>query len=443
MVRTFAIGIVFTVALFPLSIFAALTPEERVQLERQLVELEQQINSNKAELDKKKGERQSLERDVAILDAQIKDSQLAIKRRDLTIKKLTDGIRDKESAIGVLDSKVLKGQESIAQMIRRTREIDDITIAELALGGNISDIFSEVDEFEAVQIALDKAFKDMAVARDDLAERKTALLGQQEEEQDMRQLQVLQKRSLEQKEDEKQELVSAVKGQEKVYQQVIAAQTKTATEIRARLFELRDSGAIPFGKAYEYAKEASAKTGVRPAIILGILAEESNLGENVGSGNWKTDMHPTRDVPIFDDLTRDLGLNPDDTKVSKKPWYGWGGAMGPAQFIPSTWVQYAGYVETSKGSGDWVYNSAKDRIGKIVGAGPPNPWDARTAIFASAMLMMDNGADKQTRAAERLAALRYLAGWANATKPAYAFYGDDVMALADKFQKEIDVLEGR
>jgi hypothetical protein len=55
--------------------------------------------------------------------------------------------------------------------------------------------------------------------------------------------------------------------------------------------------------------------------------------------------------------------------------------------------------------------------------------------------MSDNGADNGTRAAERLAALRYLAGWKNATKPAYAFYGDDVMEFADKYQKEIDILE--
>ncbi len=120
---------------------------------------------------------------------------------------------------------------------------------------------------------------------------------------------------------------------------------------------------------------------MRPAVILGILAEESNLGENVGTGNWKTDMHPTRDQPVFATLMAELGLDPDQQKVSKKPWYGWGGAMGPAQFIPSTWVGY------------------KDRVAKIVGQNPPNPWDARTAIFASAMLMMDNGADEQTRAA--------------------------------------------
>ncbi|OGG58391.1 hypothetical protein A2765_05585 [Candidatus Kaiserbacteria bacterium RIFCSPHIGHO2_01_FULL_56_24] len=421
-------GVFFVVFMFvviiPMFSYAALSPEERAELERQLADVEQQIAANKTELTKKQGERQSLERDVAVLDGQIKAAKLAIKQRDLAIKKLTDGITDKEAAIRTLDGKVADGQESVAQMLRRTREIDDISIAELALGGSISDLFTEVDEFETVQKALDAAFKQMAAARADLASRKEALLGQQEEEQDLKQLQVLQQKSLQQSEGEKKTLVGFAKGQESEYQKMIATQTKTATEIRAKLFNLRDSGAIPFGKAYEYAKEASAKTDVRPALILGILAEESNLGENVGTGSWRVDMHPTRDQPVFAQICAELGLNPDDMKVSKKPWYGWGGAMGPAQFIPSTWVQY------------------KDRIANITGNSPPNPWDSRTAIYATALLMMDNGADKQTRAAERLAALRYLAGWGNASKAAYAFYGDDVMALADKFQKEIDVLEG-
>lgn len=97
--------------------------------------------------------------------------------------------------------------------------------------------------------------------------------------------------------------------------------------------------------------------------------------------------------------------------------------MGPAQFIPSTWMLY------------------KERLAIATGTNPPNPWDARTAIFATAMLMMDNGADKGTRQSERLAALRYFAGWGNANKPAFAFYGDGVMEYADGFQRDIDVLE--
>jgi membrane-bound lytic murein transglycosylase B len=161
---------------------------------------------------------------------------------------------------------------------------------------------------------------------------------------------------------------------------------------------------------------------VRPAVILGILAEETNLGQNLGSGNWKTDMHPTRDAPVFEQICATLGLDPDSMPVSKKAWYGWGGAMGPAQFIPSTWKQYA------------------ERIATITGQNPANPWDPRTATFATAILMKDNGAAAQTPAAERLAALRYLAGWKNASKPANAFYGNEVMSLAAKFQQQIDIL---
>ena len=96
--------------------------------------------------------------------------------------------------------------------------------------------------------------------------------------------------------------------------------------------------------------------------------------------------------------------------------------MGPAQFIPSTWNLYRG------------------RIAKASGQNPPNPWDPRTAFIASAILMMDNGADRGTRESERLAALRYFAGWGNAEKPAYAFYGDGVLELADKYQHQIDIL---
>lgn len=420
----FSVAAVLFVGLFPAVSLAALTSEERARLEQELAQMEIQIAENKTQLEAKQRERTTLERDVAIVDGMIRDAKLAIKQRDLILQRLKGGISEKEAAIELLDEKVASGQESLAAMIRRTREIDETTLVEIALGGTFGELFSELDQFEAVQKELDHAFKEMAVARADLAARKEALLEQQIEEQDVRQIQVLQQKSLQQVEREKAELVKYAKGEESLYAKALAEKQKTANDLRARLFELRDSGAIPFGKAYEYAKEASVVTGVRPAVILGILATESNLGENVGTGNWQVDMHPTRDRPVFEELMQELGLNPDEVKVSKKPWYGWGGAMGPSQFIPSTWVMY------------------KDRIAKASGQNPPNPWDARTAIFATGLLMMDNGADAQTRTGERRAALRYFAG-GNWNKPAYAFYGDDVMRLADKFQKEIDILEGR
>ncbi|MBI2049107.1 MAG: hypothetical protein HYT29_01575, partial [Parcubacteria group bacterium] len=233
----------------------------------------------------------------------------------------------------------------------------------------------------------------------------------------------LQKKSIEADKAKKRNILAATKGVEALYQKVVQEKEQDAAAIRSELFALQGSSAIPFEKALDYANKAFEKTGVRPALILGVIAEESNLGENVGTGNWRTDMHPERDAPIFVEITRRLGLNPDALPVSKKPWYGWGGAMGPAQFIPSTWVLY------------------EDRIAAVAGHAPPNPWEPYDAFMASALLMKDNGADKGTYSAERLAALRYFAGWKNATKPAYAFYGDEVMVLAEKYQRQIDILQ--
>lgn len=421
----------------------SMTPEQRAQLERDLAAIELDIQKNQVELTKKQAERTSLERDVAVLEGKIRAEQLAIRQRDLAIKKIRDDIGDKTKGIQTLDSKVAAGQESLAQILRRTREIDETSLVELALGESITDLFQEIDDFESVQIALDASFAEMIVTRSDLSARKSALEERQAEESELRQLQVLQRQSLEKIERDKQSLVKLAKGQEATYQQVIVEKQRTAAQIRAALFNLRDSGAIPFGTAYQYAKEAGTALGVRPALILGILRQETNLGENVGAclltnspnkgdGKGKNTGRPfsqvmkgSRDVDPFMAITAELGLDSSTQVVSCPQAGGFGGAMGPAQFIPSTWMLY------------------KDRLAKLTGQNPPNPWSARTAIFATAVLMADNGADNGTRASERLAALRYFAGWANANKSAYRFYGDGVMGYTDEFQKDIDVLEGR
>ncbi len=93
--------------------------------------------------------------------------------------------------------------------------------------------------------------------------------------------------------------------------------------------------------------------------------------------------------------------------------------------------------------GPWEYVASKDRVRKLLGASEiSNPWLPRVAIMATGMLMADNGAATQIRSAERLAALRYFAGWAGASNKAYAFYGDAVIRFADQFQAQIDILEG-
>lgn len=395
----------------------------RAQLEAELASLEKEIDGQRDILQEKQRESVSLERDVAILNAQIEKAKLSIRARDLTIKKLEGDIGDKTEVIGSLSSKIDRQKQSLGELLRKTNEIDQFTLVEIALANqDLSTFFSDIDSFEVVAQALNDSFDELRTTKRHTEAEKEDLEGKRLEEVQLRQIQQLEKQRIESNEAEKKKLLTSTKGEEKKYQQIISAKERDAASIRTELFTLRGSAAIPFEKALELANRASAKTGVRAALILGTISEESNLGENVGTGTWTVDMHPTRDRPVFEKIAAELGLNPDALPVSKKPWYGWGGAMGPAQFIPSTWVLYEG------------------RIAKLTGHNPPNPWDPEDAFMACAILLMDNGADKGTFASERLATLRYFAGWKNAEKAAYAFYGDDVMSLAGKYQQQIDIL---
>jgi membrane-bound lytic murein transglycosylase B len=123
-------------------------------------------------------------------------------------------------------------------------------------------------------------------------------------------------------------------------------------------------------------------------------------------------------------ITKELGMNPDETPVScpmrnkDGSQLGWGGAMGPAQFIPSTWQGY------------------KARVSAFTGHTPANPWDIRDAFVAAAILLKANGADG-TREGEWQAAMRYFSG---GTNPAYSFYGDNVLELADGYADDIATL---
>jgi hypothetical protein len=414
--------------------------ERQKELEQDLQKIEGEIQVQQKFLDQKTTERVSLERDVSILNAEIKKSQLGIQARAYSITKIGGDITTKKETVAELTEKMARQKESLAQLIRATNAIDDYTLVEVALSKqNVSDFFEDLDSFDSITTSLQGSFREIEDTKSQTLTEKEKLEERQAAELELKHLQELEKAKVEQHEAEKTQVLNVTKGQEAVYQGIIAQKQQTAAQIRAELFKLRGSSAISLGEAIDFAKLVEAKTGVRAALILGTLQEETHLGENLGTGNWLIDSHPTRDRWIFGIIMKDLGLDPNKMQVSAKPWYGWGGAMGPAQFIPSTWVLYAGYACNAT-TQTCTYDKGKDRIGALTGNTPPNPYNPADAFMAAGILLADNGATAHTRAAERLASLRYFAGWGNASKASYAFYGDEVMSLADGYQSQIDVL---
>src|SRR3989338_47437 len=350
--------------------------ERRAELEKNLANLEAQIDTQRAIITQKEKESVSLQRDIDILNAKIKSSELRIKSRALTIAKLADEISGKAVMIDKLDAKTVREQESLGRLVRQVQELDSKTLAEIVLNGRkFSKFFEDLGPFFSIKEAISKSLIDIKDNKAKTQIEKDSLEDKKTEQVALQTLQELEKRRITQEQLKKKQIFSVSKGIESLYKKMLTGNEQSAAKIRAELFTLRGSAAIPFEKALALANAASKRTGVRSALILGIIAEESNLGENVGTGNWRVDMKSPRDTEPFLTITSSLGLNPDHVPVSKKPWYGYGGAMGPAQFIPSTWI---GMI---------------DRIARATGHRPPNPWDPEDAFMAAALYLMDAGAD--------------------------------------------------
>ncbi len=407
--------------------------DEKSQLQRQLQDIENQIAQYQQQLSVIKGEKNTLQNKVKQLQNQQAALALQVEVANLQIQNLETEMGRTQMEI---DKKVativeLKGQ--LAQFIVLLHQQDTRSIVySLVTNDKLSDIFDEMQNEAKITEGLNRLVAQTRVAQDDLVQQKNNLAAQEDEIQNIVVVKALQQQQLAGSVTEQNSLLKQTKGKESNYQAVLSDTQKQAAQIRNRLYDLVGGGKqVTFGEAVSIAQSVSAQTGVRAAFLLAVLTQESSLGKNVGTCNrvgdppeksWKVVMKPDRDQKPFLQITTDLGLNPETTPVScpmkdsKGRQLGWGGAMGPAQFIPSTWVGY------------------KDKVSAITGK-TANPWDIRDAFIAAAIKLGADGATSQS--GEWAAAMRYFSG---GTNQKYAFYGNSVVAQAEKYQHDVDTL---
>ncbi len=422
----------------PVLLLAETIEEKEARLRAALAQKEREIAVQQAILENEQRETASIERDLAILNARIKEQELKIEARNIEIQILGRDINLKNETIGELNNKIGRSKESLSQLIRKKNEIDQFSLVEIVLSNeDISDFFADVDSFDSINVAMQASFEEIRDTKSQAELEKDQLAVKQAEEADAKKVIESEKKKVERDESAKEELLAINKEQERTYAAVLAARQQEAAAIRAALFALRDAGPIQFGQALEYANAAFRMTGVRPAFLLAILTQESELGRNVGTCNRPGDppeKHWTEIMPgphsnswrddqsAFLRIMKGLGREPEGTPLSCPIGAGWGGAMGPSQFIPATWEAYIPKLE------------------QILGV-HPDPWNPQHAFTASAIYLADLGASQGGYSAEHEAAARYYAGGGWQTRG--QAYANSVLNHAQNIQTNmIDPLQG-
>src|SRR3989338_4331193 len=399
----FAVLLAFIVPVF----FAfALTPsEERSQLEQELQALEQEIQAIEGDITKTQQEKKTLQNEISVLKNKIKKLDLQISQSNKIIEDLRFQITDTSQSIEQTIEDIDVKKVQLGEVLQKIHQEDLKSFAEIVLTGpTLSDFFGNVAGLESLRARNSELLANMEKLSEYLQSQKGALESEKTEEEHFVKIQILQKQQSQSLSKQSEQLLEVTKGKESEYQKIFADKKKKAQEIRSRIFDLIVVPQAPtFGEALEIATFVSRQTGVRPAFLLAVLTQESNIGKNVGQCYLKDAntgsgvrvagqaisrvMKPSRDVQPFLQIAQELGRDPYHTPVSCPipSVGGYGGAMGPAQFIPSTWISY------------------RDRVRAATGKSA-DPWDIKDSFLAAALYLTDYGAAKKTYTAERNAA---------------------------------------
>jgi len=350
----------------------------------------------------------------------------SLQKTSLALTEINESVNAKQQEISVKEFEITERKKILMEYVRKLNLMDKKTFLEILMEKpRISEYFREMESIVAFESRIKEMLNILSEKKVGLVEEREALKDEQDEQTSLYAMQEDQRIALERNRGDRADLLAETESEQYKLDNAISKQQDVANRLTAELTSMQSLGEkIDFSQALGDAQVVSRLTGVRTAFLLGVLRVESNMGNNVGGGRYRTDMNPAQ-WDRFKSICDSLGYDPDTKPVSRKPCYrdssgncgGWGGAMGPAQFMPSTWMGY------------------KDQVAQVNGHNPPDPWNLQDALTAMGLkLAKVPGVTSHDRKAEHKASSIYLAGgnWER-----FGWYGDRVLKYADQFDAQI------
>ncbi|MDO8558613.1 MAG: lytic murein transglycosylase [bacterium] len=395
-------------------------PSTQVQIQtksQEIADLEKEIAQYGNEIVGRQSKQRTLKNDIATLDAKIKKSLLEIRRLSLVIEGLLTDIKEHETAIASAEKIIGEKKNIIVTHLAALDAYDRLPrLAIFIANARFSDFLNALHALELVEGKIYEALMAVKEQKIDLEEEKISLEEDKVEHEQLKSLQIVQKETLAKQQNDKQYLLTVTKGEEKKFQEMVKLSKANVEKLKNEIYYLQRIG-VTAEQAATLGVLVAGRIGIRPAFLIAILEIESRMGANVGKGTYLADMHP-RDHEAFLQICRELGLDPNTTPVSKKPSYGWGGAMGPAQFLPTTWLGYRARVTSYTGR-------------------PANPWNIEDAFFAAAIKLGQDGASSKTTSGELAAAKAYIGGSPYCSKSICNYYANLAIEKAADIEKTL------
>lgn len=334
------------------------------------------------DIDKLNKKYKETEAELATLNSQLYKNQAQINIAAALVKKLQDDILRREAEMDNLNARAKLNKDMLGEYIRKLYYADQENgVVQLAVfNGGLNDLAADPDGMVEIKEKIMETLQAIEISKGETEEAKSELADRKQDHQEI----------LQEKKEERGEIAADI------------SETKaTLAELQKKIAELRSALSSFLGKDYstkdidDAVKFASKATGVRREFIQAELIVETGYGTFTGGCAYKNIRMKKADVAEFLKITAELekayGGNYKDKKLSCSPkWGGYGGAMGVAQFMPTTWIGY------------------KTKISAKTGSNPADPWDLADGITGMAIKLAAGGAT--SKSGEYLASKRYYCG---------------------------------
>jgi len=359
----------------------------------------------------------TLAKEIASLDKEISSAQDNLDITNQDIESIQAELSETRAYISMLEQTIKAQKVLIREYVSSLYVQKDVSLFEIILSQNqLSDLLGSVQKTGVMQDSITESITLIAAKEKEIVAENKHLFDKEEELISLKQSQEQQKGLLQQTQEDKETLLAQTKGQQSEYEALLKESFATKQNLLNSIRVLGGAdgrpGAISLEEAYNLAVANATRLGnkIRPEYLVGVMKIESGLGGNVGRSFYKdslsgcaaregntTKLNYTREEQSFEKITSALGV-PIAQPVSGCPYpkyIGTGGAMGPAQIMPSTWLGYESKLRSFKGGA------------KV------NPWSMEDAMLAMGMIILGKVGDQAIAGndeLERRAALCYLGG---------------------------------
>jgi membrane-bound lytic murein transglycosylase B len=343
--------------------------DEIKDLKKDIKKIEKAKQKDEGEAQQIRSTIYSVAKNINSLEGQIKKYEETLGRLDQEIKAGEEEIARDKKILSEIVRKINKQNLEIQLLLLDNRRGMDDYIRNRDLLNDLKDrLVKEVDILKEKRRELEKEKEEAGKLKDELAGKRKDL-----EKQKVRHAVLLDMKNQEIK--EKENKIKAINRK-------INALQSALSSFLGKSFNAKD--------IVEAVRFASKKTGVRKEFLMAMLDKETDLGRFTGGCTYKNTKMRTSDKKEFKKICKELGYNYKKKKISCALSYGYGGAMGVAQFMPTTWIGY------------------KSTIARYTGHNPPDPWNLTDGVMAMAEKLRRAGANKKSR--EHYAAKAYYCG---------------------------------